>query len=177
MEVRVPAGVKHLGLCGFGPLAAALELQPSGPRLAGLEREELRGEFQHAVLVRVEREGDDLVARHIHRRRRRWRGGFGFVVLRGGGLRCAALRPPLPGRERFEVRKFLTERLRGFLRRERADFNRERAESGGGDFECGAAAGFHVRLDDAGKVVSRSQLFLPKIRSSESLVCQTSASG
>ena len=109
----------------------------------GFKREELRGQLQHAGVMRVDREGDDLVARSVHRRclRRAATLGLGLGLRAGFPLpgRGGLPGPPFPRGERFEIGILGAEWLRGVLCGDRTGSKCERAHSGGGEFDGGAA--------------------------------------
>ncbi len=134
-EMRVPAGIEHLRFRDFDPRAVALHFQPRLPRLAGLQRKKLRRHFQHAAMLRVEREGDDLIARHIHRRRRRL-----ALALVSALARCGhAFGPPFANRKRVEIRKLRAKRLRRLRGRQRAGRDGDHAGSCDGEFNGSAS--------------------------------------
>ncbi len=68
-EVRVPAGVLDRRPGRLDPLAVALKLQPGDHLLPRLQRVELRRHLQDAAVAGVEREDDNLIPRHVERRR------------------------------------------------------------------------------------------------------------
>ena len=107
----VPTGVEHLRFCDLDPRAITLHFQSRLTRLAGLQWEKLRGHFHHAALLSIEREGDDLIPGHIHRRRSRLAFAFVFAFARRGG----AFGPPFAGRERVEFGELRAKRLRCVL--------------------------------------------------------------
>ena len=65
-EVCVPARIINLACRDFLPLAVAIHFEPSRPLLAGLKREKLRTHLQHAVVMRVKSEGDDILTFYVH---------------------------------------------------------------------------------------------------------------
>ena len=95
-EMRAPAGILDRRTGGLLPGAVALNLQPRLARFVGQQRIELRGQFEHARVVRIQREGDDLIARHIQ-----------IDDLRH--FACGR-RPPLSARLRIELGEVLPER-------------------------------------------------------------------
>ena len=63
-EMGRPAGVDHRGAGHFAPLAVGHQFQSNFSRLVRLQRVQLGGHLQHAAVVGVQREPDDLIARH-----------------------------------------------------------------------------------------------------------------
>ncbi len=164
-KVRIPTGIEHLGRGRLLPLAVAFELQGNLARFAGLERIELRADFENAGGLEINRKDDDLIARHIHRRSRGGSAAFHFGVL----VRFAAL-PPLAGRQRFEIGKLRAEWLscirgRFDLRRQFQAGQHHRARGcGGGKLQDGATINrlrivvrCHVRLLNASVIENRTR--------------------
>ena len=82
-------------------------------RLTWLEGIQLRTDFEDSGMVKVDGKHNDLISRHIHRRGRRGTSPFDFGILGG-----SSTLPPLAGRQRFQVRKLASKRLRCFLGRQ-----------------------------------------------------------
>ena len=122
-EVGVPAWVEDIGAGDFLPvLAIWADFEAGDAFFIWFEGEELGAHFEHAVLLGVVGEADDLIAWDIH-------GGcgggaafgfalgfglgLGFAIGGGGGCGGAALGPPLAGGEGFELREIGAEGLGG----------------------------------------------------------------
>jgi hypothetical protein len=138
--MSIPTRVENAGFCNLDPYALTLRLQSRLKRLAGLKREKLRSQFHYSAVNGVESEGHYLIAGHI--KWREWRLAFAFAFARRGG----AFGPPLTCRERVEFGVLSAERLWSVLSQRRVKLEGKCANSGCGEFECGAAVdGFHVR--------------------------------
>ena len=138
-KMSVPTGVEHLRSCDLDPRAITLHFQSRLERLAGLQWEKLRSHFHHAALLSIQREGDDLIPGHIHQRGRGRRLAFAFIFAFAGGRRTGAFGPPFAGRERVEFGELRAKGLRCGLGERRDRLEGKRADSGGGQFDSGAA--------------------------------------
>ena len=98
-EMRAPAGVEHRRRGDLAHSPSRWNSSRASRASPGLQRKELRGHLQHAAIVRVEREGDDLVARHVEVEDRRDATGAGRGRI-----------PPRARRLRVELRVVLAER-------------------------------------------------------------------
>ena len=98
-EMGAPAGQNHFLAGSLLPFPIPLKLKPHIPRLVRHQREELRRNFQDPAIHGVECEGDDLIARHLHR--------WGRILALWLHL------PPLARRKRIERRIILAERHGG----------------------------------------------------------------
>ena len=65
-KMRAPAWIEDRFCGDFGPDAIALKLQPGFAFFIRFKRIELRCQLQHAVVMRVEGEGNDLITGHVH---------------------------------------------------------------------------------------------------------------
>ena len=118
----------HLHLGRLDPQSISLELQPRFAFFAGLEWEELPGNFQHAVLMRVNCKRHHLIARDI----KIWHGGFTTALERHTHI--GRTLPPIAGGQRFQPCKFVTKRLKGIFCVEKVSGDHQRPRAGGSQF-------------------------------------------
>ena len=102
-EMGAPARIDHCRTGDLGPGSATLDFEPGLARFVRTKRIKLGGQLEYAGILGVERKGHDLIAGHVHRRRR-------VLVRRGPG-------PPIARSERIEIGKVGAEGSGGLGRR------------------------------------------------------------
>ena len=146
-KVGVPAGVAHLRFGNLNPFAIALQFQPSQALLTWFKWVQLRGHFQHAGLMRVDRKGDDLITRHVHRR-----GARPSPSSLQLGFCADALRPPLAGRESLKVFKIRTEWLDSLPGCKKIRSESQRSYPGSSNLDRSSSIDFHCSIKTSGQL-------------------------
>ena len=102
--MRTPAGIPDWCFRSLSPCIAVQKLQCHGARFVGLQRIQLSGQFQNAVIMRVQGECHDLFARNE-------KPGFLWLPFVFSTFNLPWF-PPFADRIRVQFRKLITKWLR-----------------------------------------------------------------